>query len=311
MINTIISDPVSFVDEVNDLLDNDNSVTIKEVDEEFDDTAKVTVHGDNGVYNVQGDSLYVRVRRNHEISLRVDGKQRFLYAEQVNNVFTVYYGKNVIHSAGYTPALVFHGEEDFFFGQELEFVFPSEEKTRAAARALYEISGKENLFWIKTDCSLPEGRNLEVVTHPCNFKIATDLALQICGVAKKFEAQTINCGHHCHVNRDIMSTETIAQLLLIVNRRWSDIEKSCGRTVASLNGWAGNPLAGVTDENKKAVAMEIADGSRYVGRNCAVNVTNKNTVEFRFAAGTTDGKKAVKNLQFYRELLFKARHGTV
>lgn len=291
---------IDFIDQTDNLIDERADFVIKEIDGDMYGFL-LFERGEN----VHNNGLYISFKKGH-CRISPKGKLRFLRVKKVGNTFTVHYGNCVIHSAGYTPALIFHGDEQFFFGQELEFVFPSEEATRAAAQALNSLDPEEKFFWVKNDCSLPEGKNLEVVTHPCCFEIAAELAQKICDIAKQCGATNDNCGHHCHVNKDQLSTEVIANLLLIVDKQWNDIERFSGRSTAALNAWAGNPLNGIDD--KKTTALEIARSDRYVGRNCAVNTVNDNTVEFRFAAGTTDGIQAIKNLQFFKELLNKAQH---
>lgn len=291
---------IDFIDQVDDLIDKGTAFVIKEIDGDMYGALSFE-RGEN----VHNNGLYISFKRRH-FRMSPKGKLRFLRAEKVDNTFTIHYGNCVIHGAGYTPTLIFHGDERFFFGQELEFVFPSEEATKAAAQAFNNFDPEEKFFWVKNDCSLPEGKNLEVVTHPCCFEVAADLAQKICSTASQFNATNENCGHHCHVNRNQLSTEVIANLLLIVDERWADIERFSGRSTAALNAWAGNPLNDIKD--KKTIALDIARGDRYVGRNCAINTVNDDTVEFRFAAGTTDGIQAVLNLKFFKELLNKAQH---
>lgn len=95
------------------------------------------------------------------------------------------------------------------------------------------------------------------------------------------------CGLHMHVSRlcfgdtEEKRTENIAKILLFYNHYWNDILRFSRRTESQANSWATRYESIRTQTDAESIAK-----SRNYSRYYAVNLCNRDTVEFRLMRGT-------------------------
>lgn len=98
-------------------------------------------------------------------------------------------------------------------------------------------------------------------------------------------------GLHMHISRTVFGdteekrTENIAKMILFYNHFWKDILKFSRRTESQANQWATRYESVRTNTDAENIAK-----SRSYGRYYAVNLCNRDTVEFRLMRGTLNYK---------------------
>ena len=160
------------------------------------------------------------------------------------------------------------------------------------ARHLLDIangSGREHLY-CKHDGSLEDG--FELVTHPMTLdyhqKDMPWAAVLSAAVEMGYLSHRIGtCGLHIYVNRSAFgeAEETqdiaIARVLYFFEKHWEELLKFSRRTQRQLEQWADR--YGYRDQPKDI--LDHAKKGRHAGRYTCVNLTNRNTVEFRIFRG--------------------------
>jgi hypothetical protein len=125
--------------------------------------------------------------------------------------------------------------------------------------------------------------------------------------------QTHTCGLHVHVNRESLGgnsearSDTVANAMIIMNENWADIAKFSRRRESELNDWSANPIDRMDNDSyadnrddagkvkKSAVKSYCSNtGNRYQ----AINVQNRNTIEFRIFKGTLKASTVLASIQF-------------
>ena len=233
---------------------------------------------------------------------------------------------NVIQDYSYRPNPIFYNENgkinsgsseisrNRFFGVELEIEFPRDNPGRLC-KQITNIEGIKNHAYWKHDGSLGCG-GAEFVTHPHNMSAhkllwepMTAKAIALHGKSH----QTRTCGLHVHVNRESLGgnseerSDTVANAMIIVNENWADIVKFSRRRESELNDWSANPIDRMDNDNyadnrddtgkvkKSAVKSYCSNtGNRYQ----AINVQNRNTIEFRIFKGTLKASTVLASIQF-------------
>lgn len=214
-----------------------------------------------------------------------------------------------IHDYGYKPNPEFHeaaGEPDgriLYMGVELEVDDGSDPERLAEVL-------QENVeeIYCKHDGSLDDG--VEIVSHPCtlNYHLTELNWSYICSesVRRGFKSHDAGtCGLHVHVNRDFFGPEgmerdlNIAKVILLINRFWdSHIVPFSRRTEDQLRHWAGKNEMELEDSDDEYSLVDKVHDERRRGRYHAVNLTNRNTIEFRFFRGTLQEGTFRATLQF-------------
>lgn len=213
---------------------------------------------------------------------------------------------NQIHEYSYKPAPIFYGEGERYFGVELELDHGGEDSGNACA-----IMGRANLdrelIYCKHDGSLDSG--FEIVTHPMtlNFHQSSMPWPEVLeeAVALGYRShQARTCGLHVHVNRtafgdtEIQQELAIARVLYLVEKFWDELLKFSRRTQSQLDRWAAR-------YGYKEHPMQILDRAkeRYGrGRYFAVNLLNRNTIEFRLFRGTLKYNTLIATLQLVNKI---------
>ena len=194
-----------------------------------------------------------------------------------------------IHDYSYKPEPIFYGSGTRYFGVELEI--DGGGKNKDNAEMILDTANSENeLIYIKTDGSLNDG--LEIVTHPMTLEFhknempwleIADKALRLDYLSHK----TSTCGLHVHVNRTTfgktreMQDECISRVLYFVEHHWEELLKFSRRTESQMNRWAAR--YGYKDSPKETYESAKKKG---LGRYACVNLTNRDTIEFRMFRGT-------------------------
>ena len=209
--------------------------------------------------------------------------------------------RDAIHDYYYKPTPIFYGDDNRFFGVELEIDGAGEDSDNAA-EILHIANAEQPLTYCKHDGSLDEG--FEIVTHPMtlDFHLRSMPWEQIVEKAKKLgytSHQAGTCGLHVHINRTAFgSTEStqdaaIARTLFFFEKFWDELLKFSRRTQGQLNQWAAR--YGYKDQPKEI--LDHAKSGRHAGRYTAVNLTNADTVEFRMFRGTLKYNTLIATLE--------------
>jgi hypothetical protein len=200
-----------------------------------------------------------------------------------------------------TPIMYRVGDLDSsrYFGVELEVDNGGEDDYNA--RKLLEIGNEDKThIYIKSDGSLDEG--FEIVSHPMTLAYHQQFCWE--DIMRKavnldyLSHQTDTCGLHVHVNRDSLgSTEeqrdaTIAKILYFIEIHWNEIVRFTRRNMSNLTRWANR--YGYEQDSKKLLDKAKGSYNRYT----AVNLNNRNTIEFRVFRGTLKYNTFIATLQF-------------
>ena len=172
---------------------------------------------------------------------------------------------------------------------------------------LYKIAGEQlpgviNVSARALDGSLEEG--FEIVTHPMSlsYQLQQIPWEQICKGAVDLgytSHQAGTCGLHVHVSRlafgetEEQQDTAIARVLYFFEKHWEELLKFSRRTQHQLDQWASR-------YGYKEQPMEILDHAKkgyHGGRYTCVNLTNRDTIEFRMFRGTLKYNTLIATLQ--------------
>ena len=106
------------------------------------------------------------------------------------------------------------------------------------------------------------------------------------------------CGLHMHISRAAMTKEGIARIIYFYEHYINDIVKVSRRTRDGMSNWASTYGWGdltFAELAKRAADRDYGDHS---DRYHAVNLTNKNTVEFRLMRGTLNYESFMATIDF-------------
>lgn len=206
------------------------------------------------------------------------------------------YEQSAIHNYSYKPQPVFFGEDNLFFGVELEI--DKGNKTEFAEEFDFDCA------YLKEDGSL-SSNGVEIVTHPLSYQYAMkEFDIDgICTLALKHEFRshdTDTCGIHIHVSRRPLTEKTIGNIIEFIEYNWCDIVKFTRRNSDNLQRWAnryGKDIIGDMPEETYRIASQTA--SRYR----ALNLQNDSTVEFRIFRGTLKADTIKAIIQFCNNLV--------
>ena len=202
----------------------------------------------------------------------------------------------------YKPDPIFFGtDSSLFLGVELEIDCGGEYNDNAEQILSVANSNEERLY-CKHDGSLCDG--FELVSHPMtleyhrekmNWKAVFEEAISL----DYRSHNTDTCGLHVHVNRDYFGElpseqeACVGRIVFFVEKHWDDLVRFSRRKSANLNRWAAR-YATISPTAKETYRK--AKDSR-AGRYVAVNLTNYETVEFRFFRGTLRYESFIASLQ--------------
>ena len=207
---------------------------------------------------------------------------------------------SLIHDYYYKPEPIFYGNGLRFFGVELE-IDGGGESNDNASEILKLANAKNSLAYCKHDGSLNDG--FEIVTHPMSLdfhqhQMPWKEVLRNAVELGYTSHQAGTCGLHVHVSRLAFGTTeqeqdaAIARVLYFFEKHWEELLKFSRRTQHQLDHWASR--YGYKDQPR-----EILEHAKkgYAGRYTAVNLTNRDTIEFRMFRGTLKCNTLLATLQ--------------
>lgn len=213
------------------------------------------------------------------------------------------------------PDPIFFGtDSSLFLGVELE-IDGGGEYNDNAEQILSVANSTEERLYCKHDGSLCDG--FELVSHPMtleyhrdkmNWKSVFDEAISL----DYLSHCTDTCGLHVHVNREYFGElpseqeACVGRIVFFVEKHWDDLVRFSRRKSANLNRWAArySTISPTAKETYKK-----AKDSR-AGRYVAVNLTNYDTVEFRFFRGSLRYETFIASLQLVALICELARSCT-
>lgn len=194
--------------------------------------------------------------------------------------------------------------KEMLFGVELEIDDGTDRND--CARELCETHSD---IYIKRDGSLSDCDGMEIVTHPCTLEYhMEELGWDtICDIARKYDYRSHDtrcCGLHVHVGKAQLGEtsdevrETIAKIIMLVDRHWDALRVFSRRRRGQLNEWASPPELNLKQlKTTLNSAVEIALAYRTGSRYRAINITNRNTIEFRLFNGSLKPTTIMATLQ--------------
>lgn len=189
-------------------------------------------------------------------------------------------------------------EHNRYFGCEIEVDNGGELEENA--QQVIDILGSQNCI-IKRDGSLTQG--FEIVTNPCSLNYHKQLPYRELFrflKSKGYRAHdTQTCGLHIHINRTALGETKSKQDLNIA--KLSNILTVCKKEVQAF----------ARRENHYACYPPSTDGSlfeayyemRTIGKNSALNLLHKDTIEFRVFKGTLNLNTFYMTLDFVNTLI--------
>ena len=211
-----------------------------------------------------------------------------------------------IKNYSYKPTPIFYGEGNLFMGVELEIDGAGEDYDNAGE--LLDIGNAEHEhIYCKHDGSLCEG--FEIVSEPATLSYHMNSLPWKSIFSKAIDMgysshNTSTCGLHVHCNRTAFGETyeeqeaAIGRVVFFVEKHWDDLVNFSRRKTENLNRWASRYA---TISNTTAETYKKAK-DKYMGRYVAVNLTNRDTIEFRLFRGTLRYKTFIATLQLVQHI---------
>lgn len=196
-----------------------------------------------------------------------------------------------IHDYSYKPEPIFHGNDNRFFGVELEIDDGGCDSDNAEEILLIANNEYEDRLYIKKDGSIDDG--FELVSQPMTLEYHKNSMpwkeIMNESISMGYLSHNVaTCGLHCHVNRTAFGStveeqeDVIARILYFVELHWTELLKLSRRTVSQMARWASRYEVSRTNPKDMIEDIKKDNYNRY---RC-VNITNSSTVEFRMFRGT-------------------------
>lgn len=193
-----------------------------------------------------------------------------------------------------------------FFGVELE---TDDAKDKYNTYDLEEIASEikgyfpKNYIHAKRDGSLDNG--IEFVTEPSTWEYLESqaenikLALNCIYNYDMRSHDTTTCGLHCHINKQSFSDweKSTAFMILWLDKNWDNMVKFSRRNYDSLEQWAKkNNIPDYVENENIYDVLRLSNNDRYN----AINITNRDTIEFRLFRGTLNYKTLSATIEFVK-----------
>lgn len=219
--------------------------------------------------------------------------------------------RNGIQEYYYKPDPIFYGEGPRYMGVELEIDDAGEDHDSAGTLMKIANQGAERMY-CKHDGSLSDG--FEMVTHPMSLdyhlhNMPWKVVMEEARSMGYLSHQAGTCGLHVHVSKAAFGkTEeeqdaSIARVLYFFEKHWEELLKFSRRTARQLDQWAAR--YGYKDQPK-----EVLENAKkgHMGRYTSVNLTNRETIEFRMWRGTLKYNTLIATLQLVDRICDVAVH---
>ena len=211
-----------------------------------------------------------------------------------------------INDYSYKPDPIFYGSDTLFMGVELE-VDEGGESDSNARKILEAANSDSDLVYIKRDGSLSDG--MEIVSHPMTLEYhMTQMPWQaVMEKAKQLgyrSHQARTAGLHCHVNRSALGAniveqeEVIARILYFVEKHWEELKMASRRTARQLDQWCNR----IGFQSQPKELLDTVKKNYRSFRYTAVNLCNKDTIEFRLFRGTLRYNTFIATLQLVQRI---------
>ena len=198
-----------------------------------------------------------------------------------------------VHSYGYSPEPEFYGDsEDYYMGVELEL-------EGATFNGRYDIPEQ---VYIKRDSSI---MGLEYVTHPMSYDYHCnqfDWAELLENLETDMSA-TRACGLHIHVSRYRLTRERIEHLLKQMHRIQDFLYRTSGRHMSDLQRWSNWNTGHVDSVGENLTPEQVRRAHDHQDRYVALNLKNRDTVEFRYNSATTDPDELLARISIIQALV--------
>ena len=219
-----------------------------------------------------------------------------------------------VNSYSYKPNPNFLGNGNMFMGVELEVDLPNgiHSSDVGNVEELVDIGKNGSLFYMKEDGSLMNG--FEVVTHPATLsyhmkQFPWASVTSLLSNAGYKSHNTTTCGLHVHVNRTalgktLQSQETvISKLVILFWKFWDRLVTFSRRNFNGLERWAKGNHSYVNN----TILSDLDECKTVRDRYVAINMTNRDTIEFRMFRGTLKKDTIIATLQLI-ELMVQMCH---
>ena len=212
------------------------------------------------------------------------------------------YVKN-INSYGTKPRPVFKNykyDKDIPLGKRyygLELEFSNTDATEVKEKMIYLY--KDKWLYNKSDGSLSNG--VEIVTSPCDYKSIMWLLDKMKSPIKNITSgskYTQNAGIHIHVSKKSIPSYNIYKLSYLLNNMQA-------KELSSIMFYLSGRNVKISD-NYSGRYAKIGDFSGFkneTDRYLALNLTNKNTIEFRIFKTTNDMDKVKSYINFVESMI--------
>jgi formylmethanofuran dehydrogenase subunit E len=188
-----------------------------------------------------------------------------------------------------------------YFGIELEIDNGGEDDDNADA--LTDIL-RPDVWRAEHDGSISNG--FELISMPTTlpwmeeflFPILPEFCKEATELGYRGHYADSSCGLHVHVSRNTFSDDAIGNIILLMDKFWPFFLKFSRRTESAMNDWAARYDLDIegTGETKQDRVKDIVK-NRY-GRYRALNLTNRNTIEFRLFRSSLNPNTIEATLRF-------------
>jgi len=194
------------------------------------------------------------------------------------------------------PKLEFQGKPPHYYGIELEVELVNQKREERGLKALEVVNFLDKDFVIvKEDGSLHCG--FEICTQPATLeehrirwnKFFNKID-ENSGAFNLHSFNTSNCGLHIHCSKKPLSLLTIAKIVVFIN---DDKNQSFVETIAGRRSCSYSCIQKKEYGTVKRIGI-LGRGDRYE----AVNLVNKDTIEFRIFKGTLKRESFFKAIEF-------------
>jgi len=217
------------------------------------------------------------------------------------------------HNYKPSPRFLGHGTNGYY-GVELEIDAPSGVRYDTLSdTAQFITESTSGNVYCKSDGSLANG--FEMVTHPATlaYHMAEMDWESLTSEARrnKFKShETSTCGLHIHASRTLFGANkaeqdlNIAKIMLLFDRFWdSHIIAFSRRNIDRISRWACKPDGRFIETDSEDILVRKAINTSDRGRYQAVNLQNRNTVEFRIFRGTLKTSTLLASIQWVDTLI--------
>ena len=259
------------------------------------------VHEDNYYYNDRREAYYCpNCNDNHAY---YDGCVEGYHAHKYNTI--KFYQDNNDYTVDY---------DNYAGGYGFELEVDDGDNRGECSDELQDLLGDHAYY--ETDGSLSDDYGFEIITQPHTRLAMEQLPFrEMVKILRKYNYKSHdcgNCGFHIHASRKLFGdteaerTENIAKMILFYERYWDDIvkvsrRKSFGYCYKMSDGGYYGDEGNIDDERAKSIAKGEDDIAR--NRYKSINLTNKNTIEFRIMRGTLNLNTIKATLDFTMTLV--------